>query len=85
MKALGVQPSIDQLIGMKVQGVDPSYVKGMQAQGLKMDAEELISARIQGVTPEFVERAKKHGFQNLNIDKLIRLKQTGVLGEQAEL
>ena len=85
MKALGVQPSIDQLIGMKVQGVDPSYVKGMQAQGLKLDAEELISARIQGVTPEFVERAKKHGFQNLNIDKLIRLKQTGVLGEQAEL
>jgi beta-lactamase regulating signal transducer with metallopeptidase domain len=85
MKALGLLPSIDQLIGMKVQGVDPGYVKGMQGQGLMLDAEQLISARIQGVTPEFVERAKRHGFQNLNIDKLIQLKQTGVLGEQADL
>ena len=82
---LGVKPTIDQLIGMKVQGIDATYVKGMQAEGLKLTEDQLIAARVQGVTPDFVERAKKHGFNNLTIDKLIRLKMTGVLDGQADL
>jgi len=34
---------------------------------------------VQGITPEFIEQALKHGFQNLTLDKLIALKQAGVL------
>jgi hypothetical protein len=34
-----------------------------------------------GITPEFIERARKHGFQNLNMDKLLALKNAGVLDE----
>jgi len=33
---------------------------------------------VQGITPEFIEKARKHGFQNLTMDKLIALKQAEV-------
>jgi hypothetical protein len=46
-----------------------------------VDAEEAIAAKVQGITPEFVERARKHGFQNLTLEKLLMLKNSGVLDE----
>jgi beta-lactamase regulating signal transducer with metallopeptidase domain/predicted HAD superfamily phosphohydrolase YqeG len=81
MKATGLQLDADDIIAMKVQDVTPEYVKEMQAAGLKLDKHAVIGAKVQGVTPEFIERAKKHGFQNLTIDKLIALKNSGVLDE----
>ena len=43
-----------------------------------MDADEIIGAKVQGVTPEFIEQARKHGFQNLTLEKLIELKHAEV-------
>ena len=43
-----------------------------------MDADEIIGAKVQGITPEFIEKARKHGFQNLTLDKLISLKNAEV-------
>jgi len=34
---------------------------------------------VQGITPQFIELAKSHGFKNLDLRKLIQLKQAGVL------
>jgi len=52
----------------------------MQAAGFKdLDCDELISAKVQGITPEFIERARKHGFQNLTLDKLMALKNADIL------
>jgi hypothetical protein len=39
---------------------------------------ELIGAKVQGITPEFMEKARKHGFQNLTLDKWIALKHAEV-------
>jgi len=33
---------------------------------------------VQGITPEFIEKARKYGFQNLTLDKLISLKNAEV-------
>jgi hypothetical protein len=33
---------------------------------------------VQGITPEFIEKARKHGFQNLTLNRLIGLKQADV-------
>jgi type II secretory pathway component PulK len=41
------------------------------------EIEELLL--VQGITPEYVEKARKHGFQNLTLDKLIALKNADVL------
>lgn len=81
MKATGLQLDADDIIAMKVQDVTPEYVKGMQAAGLKLDKGAVIGAKVQGITPEFIERARKHGFQNLTIDKLIALQNSGALDE----
>ena len=81
MKATGLQLDADDIIAMKVQDVTPEYVKEMQAAGLKLDKHAVIGAKVQGITPEFIERARKHGFQNLTIDKLMALKNSGMLDE----
>jgi hypothetical protein len=33
---------------------------------------------VQGITPEFIAKVKSHGFNNLTLDKLIALKESGV-------
>jgi beta-lactamase regulating signal transducer with metallopeptidase domain/uncharacterized protein YnzC (UPF0291/DUF896 family) len=81
MKATGLQLDADDIIAMKVQDVTPEYVKEMQSAGLKLDKHAVTGAKVQGITPEFIERARKHGFQNLTIDKLMALKNSGVLDE----
>jgi beta-lactamase regulating signal transducer with metallopeptidase domain len=81
MKALGLQLDADTIIGMKVQGVTPEYAKSLQSAGLHFDADELIGAKIQGITPEFIAQARSHGFKDLDLDKLMRLKHSGVLDQ----
>jgi beta-lactamase regulating signal transducer with metallopeptidase domain len=79
MRALGFQPNAEQIVGMKIQGVTPEYVKALQAEGFKLDADEVTGAKIMGITPEFIQKAKSHGFSNLSMEKLIQLKNAGVL------
>jgi beta-lactamase regulating signal transducer with metallopeptidase domain len=81
MRAAGLNPTPDQIIGMKVQGVTPEYVKAMRASGVaafKDEPDSYIAAKVQGITPEFVAEAQKHGFKNLDLDKLISLKNAGI-------
>jgi len=85
IRALGLNPSTDDIVGMKVQGVTPEYIKALQSAGFKPNADEVIDAKVQGITPEFIDLARKHGFQNLTIDKLIQLKQLGILDSKGEL
>jgi beta-lactamase regulating signal transducer with metallopeptidase domain/uncharacterized protein YnzC (UPF0291/DUF896 family) len=85
IKALGLKPSSDQLISMRVQDVTPEYVKALQAAGFKPSINEIISAKVQDLTPEFIERAKQHGFKDLTLEKLIRLRELGILDSKAEL
>jgi beta-lactamase regulating signal transducer with metallopeptidase domain len=85
IRALGLKPTSDEIIGMRVQGVTPEYIKALQAAGFRFDIDELIGAKVQGITPEFIEKARKHGFQNLTLDKLIQLRQLGVLEKEGEI
>lgn len=85
IQALGLKPSTNELISMKVQDVSPEYVKALQSAGFNASINEIIAAKIQDVTPEFIEQARKHGFKDLTLDKLIRLRQSGILDNQADL
>jgi hypothetical protein len=40
---------------------------------------------VQDVTPEFIERAKAHGFKDLTLQKLIQLRELGILDSKADL
>jgi hypothetical protein len=85
IRALGLKPTAEQFVGMRIQGVTPEYIKGLQAAGFKVGIDDVIGARIQGITPEFIERARKHGFQNLSLEKLIHMKQAGILESPTDL
>ena len=79
MKALGLHLDSDDIIGMKVQGVTPEYVKGLQDAGFHPDADDIIGAKVQGITPDFIARAKSHGFKDLSLSQLIKLKNAGIV------
>jgi beta-lactamase regulating signal transducer with metallopeptidase domain len=81
LKGMGFELEGGDIIGMKVQGVTPEYVKGLRSAGLQLNAHTVVEAKVMGITPEFIERARKHGFQNLSMDKLLALKNSGVLDE----
>ncbi len=85
IRALGFKPTGEEFVSMRIQGVTPEYVKGLQAAGFKPTVDEVVEARIQGVTLDFIERARKHGFQNLSLEKLIQMKQAGILEAPADL
>lgn len=85
IRALGLNPSADELVGMKVQGVTPDYIKTLQSAGFKPSVDDIIGAKVQGVTPEFIDEARKHGFKDLTIEKLIELKNLGLLDSKGEI
>jgi beta-lactamase regulating signal transducer with metallopeptidase domain len=85
IQALGLKPSVGELIGMKVQDVTPEYINALQAAGYKLNVGDIIGAKVQDVTPEFIERAKQHGFKDLTLQKLIQLRQLGILDSKADL
>jgi beta-lactamase regulating signal transducer with metallopeptidase domain len=85
IRALGLKPSTSELIAMRVQDVTPEYIKALQAAGYKLSVSDIISAKVQDVSPEFIERAQKHGFKDLTLQKLIQLRQLGILDSKADL
>jgi bla regulator protein blaR1 len=85
IKSLGFKPSTNELIAMRVQDISPEYIKALQTAGFKFGITDIISAKVQDVTPEFIERAQKHGFKGLTLQKLIQLRQLGILDSKAEL
>ncbi len=85
IRALGLKPSANEFISMRVQDVSPEYIKALQAAGYKFSVNDIISAKVQDVSPEFIERAQKHGFKDLTLQKLIQLRQLGILDSKADL
>jgi beta-lactamase regulating signal transducer with metallopeptidase domain len=85
IRALGLNPSTHELIAMRVQDVTPEYIKALQTAGFKVGINDIISAKVQDVTPEFIDEAVKHGFKDLTLQKLIRLRQLGILDSKADL
>jgi beta-lactamase regulating signal transducer with metallopeptidase domain len=74
LKAAGYDNlSADDLVGMKVQGITPAYIRGIQAAGLKPTADELIGMKVQGVTPEYIQELHAAGLK-LDVDQLIGMK-----------
>jgi bla regulator protein blaR1 len=79
IRATGLNPDKDQWLGLKVQGVTQEYIKSLQVAGFKPDPDEVIGAKVMGITPQFLEKARSHGFKDLDLEKLIQLKQANVL------
>lgn len=92
MRALGVQPdfvrtmrqhfgslNVEQLCRLKALGVTPDYADQMMRVYPNLSVDDLARLRALGIDPAFVERANAHGFHNLSVEQLIRLKMSGIL------
>jgi beta-lactamase regulating signal transducer with metallopeptidase domain len=82
MKAAGFDGlDAKQLVAMKVQGVTPEYAKALRQQFPGVTAKNVVEARIFGIDAAFVASAKQHGFSNLSFDKLVQLRNSGLLDD----
>lgn len=67
-------PHADQLIALKVQGVNAEEVREIRGLGFQPSLDDLIQIRIFHITPEFIRRMQSRGFKDLTIAKLVQIK-----------
>jgi len=94
-KALGITPeyaaemkksgfgdmSLQELISLKAQSVSPEYVTWLKQQFPQITLDELRRAAVFHLDDKFLAQAKSHGFDGKDLDKLLRLKMSGLLDE----
>jgi beta-lactamase regulating signal transducer with metallopeptidase domain len=75
--------SVDEIIALKENGVEPRYIRDMLAAGLGVpDVEQLIRLRSHGVEPAFVAGVAASGLvSDLDFASVIRLRENGVEGD----
>jgi beta-lactamase regulating signal transducer with metallopeptidase domain len=95
MKALGVTPEyaaamkqqgfgnldVHELITMKAQGMTPEYAGWLKQHFPQATPEQLQRAAVFHLNDKFVADAKSHGFDTANLDKLLKLKMSGLLDD----
>ena len=70
-----------KLLSLRVQGVTPDYAKSVKAQFPDATADDLEQMRIFNINADFIASAKRHGFTPLTIQKLVKLRISGILDD----
>jgi beta-lactamase regulating signal transducer with metallopeptidase domain len=85
MKAAGfANLSSEQLLSLRVQGVTPDYARSIAQQYPGATAEDVVKTRIFNIDAAFIESAKKHGFTDLSLEKLVKLRISGILEDESD-
>jgi hypothetical protein len=71
--------STHDLVALKAQGVTPEYVRWIKSTFPNADLQEVRKAAIFHIDEEFINKAKAHSFNSTDLDKLVKLKMTGLL------
>ena len=80
MKAAGFSDiPAKKLVELRVQNVTPDFAKSVKAQFPDATVEDLIQMRIFNINSDFIASAKRHGFEPLTIQKLVKLRISGIL------
>ena len=84
MKAAGfTNLTSEQLVAMRTQDVTPEYARSIAQQFPGATAEDLVKTRIFNIDAAFIESAKKHGFTDLSLEKLVKIRISGILDDEA--
>jgi hypothetical protein len=73
--------SSQQLLAMRVQGVTPEYARSIKEQFPGATSDDLVKTRIFNINAAFIASAKRHGFTDLTLGKLVQLRISGVLDD----
>ena len=72
--------SVDEIIALKEHGVSPEYIVSITRSATgKPTPQQLIQLHDNGVRPQHFERARDLGLESIPVDRLVLLKQSGVL------
>jgi hypothetical protein len=71
--------SAHDLVSLKAQGVSPEYVRRIRTTFQTADLHEVQKAAVFHIDEEFIAKAKAHSFNSTDLDKLVKLKMTGLL------
>jgi beta-lactamase regulating signal transducer with metallopeptidase domain len=84
MKAAGFDsiPS-KKLVELRIHGVTPEFAKAVKAQFPDASVQDLVQMQIFQIDGPFIASAKRHGFTPLTIDKLVKLRISGVLNDES--
>ena len=82
MKAAGFDSIPPQkLVALRVHNVTPEYAKTVKQQYPNVTLDELVQLRIFHIDDAFIADAKRHGFNSLSIEQLVKLRISGVMGD----
>lgn len=70
-----------KLVELRVQGVTPEFARATKQQYPDITIEQLVQLRIFHIDDAFIASAKSHGFEHLTIDKLVKLRISGLLDD----
>jgi len=73
-----------ELLAMRVQGVTPEFAKSVKSQFPDATAKDLEQMRIFNINGDFIASAKRHGFEPLTIQKLVKLRISGILDDSED-
>ena len=83
MKAAGFDGlGSKEMLAMRVQGVTPEYARAIKEQFPGATADDVVRTKIFHIDAAFIASAKKHGFTNLSLDKLVQLSISGLLDDE---
>lgn len=68
-----------QLVSLKAQGVTPEYTRWVKQTFPNADMKTIREAANFHIDEAFIAKAKSHGFNNTSLDKLVKLKISGLL------
>jgi hypothetical protein len=84
MKAAGFKDLDSQkLVALRVQGVTPEYARAIVQKYPGATIDDVIKTRIFRIDADFIALAQKHGFTNLTLDKLVKLRISGLLDDES--
>jgi beta-lactamase regulating signal transducer with metallopeptidase domain len=70
-----------KLVELRIQGVTPEFAKTAKQQWPEATIDQLVQLRIFNINGAFIASAKRHGLEPLTIDKLVRLRISGILDD----
>jgi beta-lactamase regulating signal transducer with metallopeptidase domain len=73
--------SVHELVTLKSLGTTPEYATWLKKQFPQATMEQLQRSAVFHLNEKFVAQAKSHGFDDKDLDKLLRLKMTGLIDE----
>lgn len=72
-----------KLLALRVQGVTPEYAQSIAQQYPGATVDDVIKTKIFNINADFIAQAKSHGFNDLSLDKLVKLRISGVLDDES--